>query len=70
MVNGHALTRRGVVAQAASIEEAITLARGAIELHLEGMVADGENIPEENLRPQAITLEVTLPEREPVGAQR
>jgi predicted RNase H-like HicB family nuclease len=55
----------GVVAQAATVEEAISLARGAIELHLEGMMADGEAIPQEDLRPQAITLEAAVPEPEP-----
>jgi predicted RNase H-like HicB family nuclease len=54
----------GVMAQAPTVEEAIELARGAIALHLEGMVADGEQIPTETLRPQAITLEVVVPELE------
>ena len=57
----------GVVAQAPTVEEAIELAKGAIALHLEGMVADGEKIPAETLRPQAITLEVAVPELETVG---
>lgn len=60
----------GVVAQAATVEEAISLAKEAIELHLEGMLADGEAIPEEELRPQAITLEIQLPEREPLVGRR
>ena len=55
-------TLPGVVAQAPTVEEAIELAKGAIALHLEGMVVDGEQVPEETLRPQAITLEVAVPE--------
>jgi predicted RNase H-like HicB family nuclease len=54
------------VAQAATVEEAIDLAKGAIVLHLEGMIADGERPPTETIRPQAITLEVHVPDLEPV----
>jgi predicted RNase H-like HicB family nuclease len=51
----------GIVAQAPSVEVAIDPAKRAIALHLAGMLADGEAIPSETLRPQAITLEVPVP---------
>jgi predicted RNase H-like HicB family nuclease len=52
----------GVVAQANSAESVIELAKDTIALHLEGMITDGETIPDETLRPQTITLEIVVPE--------
>ena len=51
----------GCVSQGDTLEEAIANAREAIALHLEGMVADGEPIPEEDSA-QAITISVEVPE--------
>ena len=48
----------GCVTQGESVEEAIAMARDAIRLHLEALVADGEPIPEEQNHPQAIIISV------------
>jgi antitoxin HicB len=50
----------GVVTQGETVEEAITMAKDAIRLHLEGLLADGETVPEETVRPQAIILDVDV----------
>jgi antitoxin HicB len=48
----------GVVTQGDTLEEAISMAKEAIELHIECLAADGEPIPEETVRPQAISIRV------------
>lgn len=48
----------GIVTQGATLEEAITMGRDAIKCHLEGLLADGEPIPEEYEHPQAIVVNV------------
>jgi predicted RNase H-like HicB family nuclease len=48
----------GVVTQGDSIEDALAMARDAIQLHIEGLVADGEPVPEERERPQLMTVQV------------
>lgn len=48
----------GCLTQGDSIEEAIAMAREAISLHLEGLIAEGLPIPEEQEHPQAITVTV------------
>jgi predicted RNase H-like HicB family nuclease len=58
----------GIVTEGATVEEAIEMAKDAIRTHLEGLLADGEALPEETMRPQAITLEVPVPVSEPVAA--
>ena len=50
----------GCVTQGNSIEDAISMAREAISLHIEGMLADGEPVPEESEHPQALTLTITV----------
>ena len=50
----------GVVTQGETLEEAIANAREAIRCHLEGLLADGEPVPEERAHPQAITVPVRL----------
>lgn len=47
-----------VVTQGSSLEESLERAREAIELHLRGLVADGEEIPEETVSPQLATVYV------------
>ncbi|CAN5745579.1 hypothetical protein BH20CHL1_BH20CHL1_06980 [soil metagenome] len=49
----------GVVAQGRNIDESLERAREAIELHLRGLVADGEEIPEESVSPQLATVYVS-----------
>jgi predicted RNase H-like HicB family nuclease len=48
----------GVVTQGDTLEEAIARAGEAIQCHIEGLLADGEPVPEERERPQAITIHV------------
>lgn len=51
----------GCVTQGDSIEDAISMAKEAISLHIEAMLADGELVPEEREHPQAITISVAAP---------
>ncbi len=51
----------GVLTQGDTLEEAIAMAREAISLHLKGMAADGEEIPEEDAGAQALTIAVEAP---------
>jgi predicted RNase H-like HicB family nuclease len=51
----------GIVTEGATVEEAIEMAKDAIRTHVEGLLADGEDVPEETMRPQAITLDVDIP---------
>jgi antitoxin HicB len=48
----------GGVTQGETIEEAIAMAKDAIRLHVEALLADGEPAPEEREHPQAIIIEV------------
>jgi len=48
----------GIVTQGDSVEDAITQAREAIQVHIEGLLADGEPVPDEREHPQAITISV------------
>ncbi len=48
----------GCVTQGDTLEEAIAMAKDAIGLYLESLIADDEAIPEERERPQAITIKV------------
>ncbi|MGH2352237.1 MAG: type II toxin-antitoxin system HicB family antitoxin [Chloroflexota bacterium] len=50
----------GVVTQGETFDEAIAMAREAIQCHVEGLIADGEPVPEERERPQAITVPVRI----------
>jgi predicted RNase H-like HicB family nuclease len=52
----------GIVTPGETIEEAIAIAKDAIRLHVEGLLADGEFVPEETVRPQAIILDVAISE--------
>ncbi len=48
----------GITTEGDTLEEAIAMAREAIELHIEGMLADGEEIPTETQHPQALVVKV------------
>ncbi len=48
----------GCITQGATIEEAIAMAKDAIGLYLEDLVACGEPIPEEKEHPQTIIITV------------
>jgi hypothetical protein len=41
-----------------TLEEAISMAKEAIRLHIECLTADGEPVPEETVRPQAVSIRV------------
>ena len=41
-----------------SVEDALTMAKEAITLHIEGMVADGEDVPEDEGEPILATVSV------------
>jgi predicted RNase H-like HicB family nuclease len=45
-----------------TIEECIAMARDAIDLYIATLIDLGQPIPEETVRPQAITLDVSVPE--------
>ncbi|MBI3979162.1 MAG: type II toxin-antitoxin system HicB family antitoxin [Chloroflexi bacterium] len=48
----------GCYSQGDTLEEAITHAREAISLHVEGLIAEGLPVPEETAHPQAIAIDV------------
>ena len=48
----------GCHTQGDTLEEAITNAREAIQCYIEGLLKDGEPIPEEKEHPQAIIISV------------
>jgi antitoxin HicB len=48
----------GCVTQGDTLEEAIAMAKDAIQLYIESLLADGEPVPEELEHPQAIVIEV------------
>ena len=51
-------TLPGCVTQGDSLEEAIAMAKDAISLYIESLVADGEPVPEEREHLQALVIEV------------
>ena len=48
----------GCITQGETLEEAIAMAKDAIQLYIESLVADGEPVPEEHEHPQAIVVHV------------
>ena len=48
----------GCVTQGETLEEAIAMARDAIRLHIETLIADGEPVPDETDHPQALVITV------------
>ncbi len=51
-------TLPGCVTQGETIEEAIAMAKDAIRLYVESLIADGEAVPQEHEHPQAIIVNV------------
>jgi antitoxin HicB len=48
----------GCITQGETVDEAIEMAKDAIHLHIEALVANGQPVPREDERPQAITIDV------------
>jgi len=48
----------GCITEGDTIEQAIAMAKDAIHLYIESLVADGEPIPEEHEHPQAIVVNI------------
>lgn len=48
----------GCVTQGETLDEAIAMARDAIRLHIEALIADGEPVPDEAEHPQALVITV------------
>ncbi len=48
----------GCVAQGYSLEDAIAMAKDAIGLYLESLIAAGEPIPEERERPRVLAAKI------------
>lgn len=48
----------GCITQGETLEEAIAMAKDAIRLYVESLIADGEPVPEEREHPQAIVINV------------
>jgi len=48
----------GCVTQGETIEEAIAMAKDAIRLYIETLIADGEPVPQEREHPQALVVKV------------
>lgn len=48
----------GCITQGETLEEAIVMAKDAIQLYIESLLADGEPVPEEHEHPQAIVINV------------
>lgn len=59
----------GCVTEGDTFEEAIQMARDAIEGYLESLVLHGETIPLENNHPITTSLEIELPQREKTSLQ-
>lgn len=52
----------GCVTQGETVDEAVTMAKDAIELYIESLIADGEAVPEEDEAPlQIMTVTVEAP---------
>jgi antitoxin HicB len=48
----------GVITQGETVDACIERAREAISLHIEGLVRDGDPVPEEVLPPQLVTIAI------------
>jgi antitoxin HicB len=48
----------GCLTQGDTLEEAIAMARDAVRLYIESLIADGEPVPVETEHPQAIVIDV------------
>lgn len=50
----------GIITQGDTLEQAISMAREAIALHVEGMIADGEELPEDEESTQSLVVAVDV----------
>ncbi len=48
----------GCITEGDTLEEAIAMAKEAIQLYIESLIADGEPVPEEHEHPQALVINV------------
>jgi len=48
----------GIGTQGATVQDAIAMAKDAIQCHIKGLAADGEPIPEEHQHPEMLTVSV------------
>ena len=51
-------TLPGCITEGDTLEEAIAMAKEAIQLYIESLIADGEPVPEEHEHTQAIVINV------------
>ena len=51
-------TLPGCITQGDTTDEAIAMAKDAIRLHIEALLAEGQPVPQEDEPPQAITIDV------------
>ncbi len=51
----------GCLAQGDSLEEAVAMAKEAIAVHIEGLIQDGEPVPEEDAPLGMLTISVDAP---------
>ena len=51
------------VTQGRTVEQALERAREAVHVHLEGLLLNGEPIPDETEHPQLLAIEIDAPER-------
>ncbi|MCL4534034.1 MAG: type II toxin-antitoxin system HicB family antitoxin [Bacteroidetes bacterium] len=51
----------GIVTQGRDLEDAIGMAKDAIRCHIDGLLKDGEPIPEEEQPPKLLSVEVDEP---------
>ncbi len=51
----------GIVTQGRDLDEAIAMAKDAIRCHINGLLKDGEPIPEEEQPPKLLSVEVDEP---------
>ncbi|MBV9259681.1 MAG: type II toxin-antitoxin system HicB family antitoxin [Ktedonobacteraceae bacterium] len=48
----------GCITQGETVDEAIAMAKDAIRLHIESLIAEGQPVPQEEEPPRAITIDV------------
>jgi len=48
----------GCITQGETLEEVIAMAKDAIRLHIDALIADGVPVPEDHKHPQAIVIDV------------
>ena len=51
-------TLPGCITQGETVDEAIAMAKDAIRLHIESLIAEGQSVPQEDEPPLAITIDV------------